>query len=315
MRTLFGYALRFGLPLGTERVSLQFSTQDPFVKFLSSVTGNPEKAMPELGILASNSASENERFLLLLFDKARRPSAVVKCGASAQARELVQHEETFLTAALGKVSGISRLRGQFDLGGLRAFATDYFPGGSPTEENELTFPSLLSSWINSSTTMRVIESPGWLRLEKACSGNEMVAALRAKLDRHLFHPAIYHGDFVPWNIRVAPDGQWHVLDWERGEISGTPAWDVFHYVLQPAILVQRLPMSALETRAERLLVSDSFRAYLARAGIAGFERELLLAYLLHCAEVIQPSEGLVETKALLNALWRNWMLSTGLHSH
>ena len=38
------------------------------------------------------------------------------------------------------------------------------------------------------------------------------------------------------------------------------------------------------------------------AGIAGCERELVLAYLLHVVEVIKPSEGLAPTRDLLHAL-------------
>src|SRR5215471_1916061 len=149
MRKLFGCALRFGLPVGIERVSVQFSTQDSFVKFLSSVTGNPEITLPELGILAGNPASENQRFILLLFDKDRKPIAVVKCGVSPQAKELVTKEAAFLAAASGKLPGIPRLGGKFDSSRLQAFATDYFAGDPPMQEEQLAFPSLLGSWVDS----------------------------------------------------------------------------------------------------------------------------------------------------------------------
>jgi thymidylate kinase len=308
LRALFSCALKFGLPLGTESVSISVSPEDPFVKFLSSMAANPARTLPELGMLVGNGAAENQRFILLLFNADRTPAAVVKCASSPQARALLQHEQAFLSAGAGKVQGIPQLRGNFESSRLYALAVDYFPGDSLRREAGLAFPSLLGSWVDSSRTMHVIESSGWLRLEQACAGNQMLSALRSKLERAMVHPAIYHGDFVPWNIRVGPDSQWTVLDWERGEISGLPTWDVFHYLLQPAILVQRLPLSALESRVEQLLVSDRFRAYVARAGIAGFERELLLAYLLHSTEVIRPSEGLGETKALFNELCTKWML-------
>lgn len=97
-----------------------------------------------------------------------------------------------------------------------------------------------------------------------------------------------------------------VLDWERGELAGIPGWDWFHYVIQPAILVDRSPTTDLVQRIERVLSSEPFKAYSARAGIMGCERELVLAYLLHAVEVIKPSEGLAATRDLLHALAVRW---------
>lgn len=50
-----------------------------------------------------------------------------------------------------------------------------------------------------------------------------------------------------------------VLDWERGELAGIPAWDWFHFVLQPAILVAREDTAALVRRLEGLLASADFQ--------------------------------------------------------
>ena len=99
-----------------------------------------------------------------------------------------------------------------------------------------------------------------------------------------------------------------MLDWERGELAGIPGWDWFHYVIQSAILVGRLPTSALMQRVEGLLGSEAFQRYAERAGIRGCERELVLAYLLHVAEVIKPSEGLAPTRELLHALASGWRI-------
>lgn len=97
-----------------------------------------------------------------------------------------------------------------------------------------------------------------------------------------------------------------MLDWERGELAGIPGWDWFHYVLQPAILVERLPVAGLVQRMEGLLRSEAFLAYAERAGIRGCERELALAYLIHAAEVIKPAEGLAATNELRRALAARW---------
>src|SRR5262249_49195183 len=123
-----------------------------------------------------------------------------------------------------------------------------------------------------------------------------------KLFGYLLHPTIQHGDFAPWNIKISPQGIWTVLDWERGELEGIPGWDWFHYIIQPAILVEHVSTSGLVQRIENHLTTDSFKHYAADAGIHGLERLLLLAYLLYMVQVIQPSEGLAETRELLDAL-------------
>ena len=105
---------------------------------------------------------------------------------------------------------------------------------------------------------------------------------------------------------MSPAGAWTVLDWERGELTGIPGWDWFHYVIQSAILVGHLPTSALVQRVEDLLGSEAFQQYAVRGGIVGCERELALAYLLHVVEVIKPSEGLTPTRDLLRALSACW---------
>ncbi len=97
-----------------------------------------------------------------------------------------------------------------------------------------------------------------------------------------------------------------MLDWERAELAGLPGWDWFHYVIQCAILVERLSTPALAQRVERLMASAPFQRYAEQGGIRGCERELLLAYLLHVVHVIKPSEGLAQTQGLFDALAPRW---------
>ena len=110
------------------------------------------------------------------------------------------------------------------------------------------------------------ETPDWARLEEACAGNSLFSVVAGELGRRSVHPAIHHGDFAPWNIKVSPAGAWTVLDWERGELTGIPGWDWFHYVIQSAILVGHLPTSALVQRVEE---SAWFRCVPAVCGARG----------------------------------------------
>ena len=305
-RTLLRWLLRASLPLGTEKVSLAVSSTEPFVRLLASLTGEPAAGLPAVGILAGNPMSEGQRVLLLVFDAEERPVAVVKAGLSEQARGLIEREESFLKAVPAGMSAIPRLRAAFESPRLRALALNFFAGDSPRPQQECSLFPLLESWIDLNLRITVADTPDWARLEKACSGNALFPAVASQLRKQTIQSAIQHGDFAPWNIKVSTAGVWTVLDWERGELAGIPGWDWFHYVIQSAILVGHLPTSSLVKRVESLLDSAAFRQYAARGGIEGRERELVLAYLLQVVEVIKPSEGLEQTRDLLQALSACW---------
>jgi aminoglycoside phosphotransferase (APT) family kinase protein len=130
--------------------------------------------------------------------------------------------------------------------------------------------------------------------------------LEKQLAARQVQPALTHGDFAPWNVKVAADGRWVVLDWERGQLTGPPAWDWFHFVIQPAILVEKLSNESLVGRIEDFLISPAFQKYAQAAGLGGREREWMLAYLLYCREVIKPAEGLPQTSRLLDTLASRW---------
>ncbi len=305
-RTLLRGLLRASLPLGTETVSMAIAPGDAFVKFLSSLTGEREQGAPLLGILAGNPASDGQRFLLLVFDARQRPVAVVKAGLSPRAKALVEQEERFLAAVPEQTVAVPRLRARFESPRLRALALDFVPGDSPRPRDEAALPPLLTAWVEASRTIVVSDAPDWLRLQAAAPASGLFSAIAGQLRGRKVHPALQQGDFAPWNIKVSPAGAWTVLDWERGEVTGIPGWDWFHYVIQSSILVGHLPAAALVERVEGLLGSNAFRQYATRAAIVGCERELVLAYLLHAVAVIKPSEGLVPTRELLEGLAGRW---------
>ncbi len=305
-RILLRCLLRAALPLGTERVSLAISRQDPFVGFLASLAGGSEAELPTLGIFAGNPASDGQRFLLLVFNARPSPVAVVKAGVSQRARALIQQEQAFLAAVPGGTVAVPRLQAQFESPRLRALALDFFPGESPRPRDEAAIPSVLSPWVDPQRTIAVSDTLDWRRLQAAAPRNDLFAALAGPLGGRKLHPAIHHGDFVPWNIKVSPAGAWTVLDWERGELAGLPGWDWFHYLIQSGILVGHLSAPALIQRVETLLDSEPFKQYAAHAAILGCERELVLTYLLHVVVVIKPSEGLTASAELLKALSLRW---------
>ncbi len=305
-RMLLSWFLRAGLPVGKETVSLKLLPEDPFVRFLAAMAGVSTAEVPALGVLAGNPASEGQRFLVLLFDARQRPVVVVKTGMTEPAKALIEKEGAFLATVSGKPTGMPGVRAEFQSPRLRALALDFFAGDSPRAREEGGIPPLLASWVDPQKRVVVGETADWTRLEATASANERFCRVATGLRDRTIQATIHHGDFTPWNIKVSPLGAWTVLDWERGELIGLPGWDWFHYVVQTGILVARLPTLQLIEKLEKLLDSEPFRRYAQCAAISGLERWLVLAYLLHCTEVIKPAEGLTATRDLLAALYGRW---------
>jgi hypothetical protein len=301
-KTVLRWSLKSGLPFAGEKVSLPISPDDAFARVLASVAGVGEGRVPLFAILAGNPASEGQRFLVLVFDERQRAVAVVKIGLSEAAQDLISREATFLNVVSGKARGLPKLLGRFDTPQWRALALDFYDGNSPRPVLDRAGLELLSSWADPSQKLPLSETATWARLQKAAGTNEVWEEISASLQQRAIARTLQHGDFAPWNIKVSPAGTWTVLDWERGEEAGVPGWDWFHYVIQPAILVERLATANLVSQVDGLLLSEPFRGYAAKAGIAGCESELVLAYLLYVTEVIKPSEGLGEARDLRTAL-------------
>jgi hypothetical protein len=294
------------LPLGFRPATVSIPLEGEFTRFLAGVCGQGIAELPRFGVLAGNAATPGQRFILLLFDVQDRPVAVVKAGLSDHARELVGREEKFLSAVPASSPGIPRLRATFEGPGRRAFALDFFAGPSPKTEDREILPRLLRSWVDTNRQIPIAQTRPWRELKGVCLQNPVFAAVSKKLDTRTVAAAIAHGDLAPWNIKVLANGDWMALDWERGDLEGLPSWDWFRYVIQPAILVRRGTAMATADRLERLLGEAAFQDYARLAGIAGLERELALACLLHHNEVIRPSEGRDQGRALLETLAKRW---------
>jgi hypothetical protein len=304
-RILLRWLVGIGVPLAGERVSFDISPDEPFLEFLSSLSGASVQKVPELGILAGNPASDGQRFLVLVFDAGHRPVAAVKVGMSERAKAFIEKEESFLRSISGK-TGIPKVLAVFQSPRLRAFAMEFFSGDSPRPRHRGALPALLGSWIEADRQISLSETPDWLRLENAAAGDPFFSAIAGQLRARRVRCVLMHGDLAPWNIKVSLAGRWTVIDWERGERLGIPGWDWFHYVIQTGILVERRSNSRLIEGVEALLASAEFGSYAKQAGIVGCERELVLAYLLHAVHVIKPSGGLPQTKGLLQVLGSRW---------
>jgi hypothetical protein len=226
---------------------------------------------------------------------------VAKVGLTASARDLIRKENGFLQTAPSQTQGIPKILGSFHGTDREAFALSFLAGHSPRPDERGAMAGLLRAWINPQRLLTVLQTAAWARLERSGACNGPDARLAQQLAVRIICSVIHHGDFAPWNIKVN-GGRWSVVDWERGEMDGIAGWDWFHYVLQTGILVQRKSTRMLLEEVEEMFQSELFRTYAKQAGIAGIERELLQAYLLHLVGVIKPAEGLAQAQDLLQAL-------------
>ena len=280
----------------TEPTSLPFDPASGFAKYIFSIAGATPGEAARFGILAGNPARGTQRFMVLVFDGASRPVAVVKAGLSAGARALVRAESDFLMQAPKTLRGMPRLISKFECDSLDAFATDFWSGDSPKRGGAGQIFEILSSWLEAGER-RALECFPELVMARKALGRESEASMAREIST-----CVQHGDFAPWNIKVSSQGTWTVLDWERGKLHGIPGWDWFHYEVQTGILVAKRGTSELIERIKRLVSSDLFKKYAEQSGIVGLEKEVLVAYLLFLVEVIKPAEGLSRSRALLEAV-------------
>lgn len=272
------------------------SQEDPFLRYLVSTAGQPIGSQPDFAVLAGNPHAPGRRFVFMLFDTAGNPVTVVKAGSSLRAQELINHEAALLKEFEDRLCGFPKLRCQFDSGKVVAFATDFITGRSPKSESPTELGKIFTSWLDQSHKVLVREIPAWQRFGQACNS----AVLRA-LGELKVHPTLMHGDFAPWNVKVA-NGRWTVLDWERGERLGLPGWDWIHFIVQPAVLVRRERADQTLARLEQLFASVEFGHYAKLAGIRDREWPLAMAYVSYCLRITQQTEGLARLESLLSAL-------------
>jgi hypothetical protein len=88
-----------------------------------------------------------------------------------------------------------------------------------------------------------------------------------------------------------------------------PGWDWFHYVIQTAVLVDRISGAALVARIEAMLEETDFQDYARAANISTICRPLLLAYLLHQNQIIKPGESREVCQAAQEELAARWAIA------
>ncbi len=300
LRGVLSSLLSVGLAPGAQPASVEVAPDSPLVRFLCA---GQRWADLQLAMLLGNPRAPGRRFVALIMDAQGTPLHIVKAGMNEQAVMLIQQEAAFLKSHSSERLHSPQLRGVLSDKTISAISLCYAAGQPPRAGSDTVLREILGGWLNSGTQLHFSTLPHAQQLLASTGLAAAERRLLARLDSRPIASAIHHGDFAPWNIRAAAaSGRWTVLDWERGEPQGPPAWDWFHFRVQPAVLVERLQPEAVLARLESAIEQPIFQAYAKAACIEGLERELLLAYLLHAREVIRQTEGTETIRAMANLL-------------
>lgn len=297
-----GLLQKAGLLPGTSAVELHFDLDSPFSRFLFP-SGLPADG-PTFAMLLGNPYTAGRRFVLLVFDATGKPLRVVKAGCgSERALELIRNEINFLKAVPANILHAPALQDTYTGDGIAALAMEYAAGTTPALGDDSSVPELLESWVDRERSVRFGNLPLAQRLAAGARADAATQRGLEKLNQVRFHPAIHHGDFAPWNIRIEPaTRRWQVLDWERGEPVGPPAWDWFHFVIQPEVLVRRASPEAILRQFETFRRSAAFNRYSTLSGIAADVDLLLLGYTIYCRDITRQTEGMPTIEGLVERL-------------
>ncbi len=299
-KAALGFILRVGLRTGLKKTLHTISNADPFGAFLRAAARVEPGEPFSFAVLTGNPSAPGRRHVFLLFNSASEPVAVVKAGATKRARELILHEAGLLATFGSALSGLPKVRGACELENLSAFALDFIVGSSPGDDAGGELEKIFTGWVDASSQIELSQTAAWQRLTQTSRAMALPEAIKKMATLRVLS-VLMHGDFAPWNVKVS-GGRWTVLDWERGERVGIPAWDWFHFIVQPAVLVRRERADATVARLEKLFASTEFQRYSLRCGIVGSEWKLVFAYVDYCINATRQTEGLELLEMLLEVL-------------
>jgi hypothetical protein len=277
---LVGALLPWGLPFLASKVELPVDSHAKFVAFLRKLGGNIENT-PSFGVLEGYARTVDRRYILLLFDSCKQPQVIVKVGLTPQAKELIRREQDFFFPTRAHLRGVPEPLDLYREEDAYAIAYPYEAGSTPTYAQKDELGEVLSPWIEAGPPIPMSEFSKWRELEILQEDDPSLKAVFDVLRDTCVSPVFSHGDFTVWNIRVSPQGEWRVLDWERAHRHDFPAWDWFNYIVQYHFLVLHSSADEIVSELEALRVDPRFLAYADRTGIRGILKELAFGHLLY----------------------------------
>lgn len=281
-KALLRLALSSGMPVPLPRVNLAIAPRDPLLTWLQEMAGTP--GAPVVAILAGNPFSQGRRFVILAY-RDDEPVVVAKAGLTPEARTLIEQEAKFLESVAQRWPHLPRFCGAKVAGSFSGLALEFIEGQSPAATDTAGMQAVLQSWLDTARPVALDVLAPWQRFAIQAGTGPILERVAGRQ----VAPALFHGDFAPWNVRVERTSQrWMVIDWERGVAAGVPGWDWFHWMIHVSVLVNRHDANASAEFLRAALHSPDFQKYAQAAQIAGLEKALLAAYLIYLHEFIIP---------------------------
>jgi hypothetical protein len=316
LRALLPLFLKTPLASFLPRVRIQVDPASEMIQFMARQSGVPVEKLRAPAIKVGGSA----RFVMLLCDPANRPVKVAKVGLNPQGWvglhpagwEATEKEANQLELLPTELVGCIHMTGRISTPALTAFATTFFSGDSPRDDEGMEH--LFHAWLNPHAPVPIESLYAWIELKTAFARADprMWQVLSRSVAGKKVHSTIQHGDFAPWNIRATSQQNLQVFDWERGQANGIPGWDWFHFFVQTAILARRCHEKRVAAEVEQLFQSPRFQIYAAAARIKDIVKPLFLAYLIHQRLVVKPVEGRETSEKLYELLAVRWGLKPAL---
>jgi len=281
-KALLRAALGAGLPVPLSRIDLPVTENDPLLAWFREMLGTTDT--PTLAILAGNPFAQGRRFILLAF-RGDEPAIVAKVGLTSEARTLIEREAAFLESVARHRPHLPGFRGMKVAENFSGLALEFIDGQSPATTDTPGMRAVLQSWLDPAQAVSLDTLAPWQRLAAHAGAQPLLERVAGRQ----VAPALFHGDFAPWNVRAEyATRRWTVIDWERGVAAGVPAWDWFHWMIHVSLLVHRHDAAASAPFLEAALRSPDFQDYARAAQITGLENTLLASYLIYLHEFIIP---------------------------
>lgn len=252
---------------------LKFRSASLIAKLMTSDTG--------FGFLLGNPESDARR--VVIARKVGCEIIIDKVGLSLPARSSVSNEIAVMLALPDGLPSVLSLK-QYDQHENWCFySCAKVDGNSPQQNDNELVMRILEEWLESAyktalkDTTQLVHVRNYIEQHGIAEGERLLNVCN---DMHV-SVGIFHGDFAPWNIIKSGQDKMTVIDWEHGSSNGPAAWDWIHYLLQRAILVDRMSnVEAIQICRDWANTAEG-KAFMVRTGWGTKINECIGSYLFY----------------------------------
>lgn len=243
---------------------------DKFVPYFEEISNWIHNAWASRQVTLAFLVGDKDKVTIQVMNESVGTIGFVKVGASNRTKQKIANEHRmlyFLNQTELRHVVTPRILAFEENGRLSFLATDCpmetLKGNSISLRpvhvkglTELFRRTSVSVPFTKSTCYETISGRLNLVLPSICSSREesTIRNLVDKVGRNELSLGLCHYDFKPWNVRILNDGRVYIFDWELAQMNWTPLWDIFHFILQPSILIGN---RGVGTMASKLLKKNT----------------------------------------------------------